>query len=313
MKKFYYLVFLFFIWCAGSAQNLVPNGDFEQYNGCPIFYSNYDSVLFWFSPTDGTPDYYNNCAHDSTTVSVPLNWPGYQQPHSGVAYTGLFLFAQGINYYNHREYIEVSLTNTLVANVCYYFEMYLSLANSSNWTTDDIGVYLSNTPIDSINSWLPLNLIPQIVNTSGNITDTLNWILISGTYLANGGENYMIIGNFLNDAATTQTLTNNSVWNDGCYILIDDVLLTTCTGINDIYDNQKVSVYPNPAFDKLIIELQGTDLAKINIFDTSLRRIITKTFSSFTTIDFDKYQSGTYFYELTSDEKIVKRGKIIKL
>jgi len=36
------------------------------------------------------------------------------------------------------------------------------------------------------------------------ITDTLNWIKISGIYAANGGEDHIIIGNFYDDARTLQ-------------------------------------------------------------------------------------------------------------
>src|ERR1700704_5421680 len=57
---------------AGKGQNLVPNGDFEQYSGCPNFAGQMDSCLFWINPAPyppaGSPDYFNQCA---SFVNVP--------------------------------------------------------------------------------------------------------------------------------------------------------------------------------------------------------------------------------------------------
>ena len=36
-----------------SAQNLIPNGDFEQLAGCPTYISQIDSAAYWFNPTLG--------------------------------------------------------------------------------------------------------------------------------------------------------------------------------------------------------------------------------------------------------------------
>ncbi|MCC6372962.1 MAG: T9SS type A sorting domain-containing protein [Bacteroidia bacterium] len=67
-------------------------------------------------------------------------------------------------------------------------------------------------------------MIPQVTNPLGNIiTDTLNWTLISGTFTANGDEKYLVIGNFLSDAATTKSImipTSTESWSE---YFIDDV------------------------------------------------------------------------------------------
>lgn len=71
---------------------------------------------------------------------------------------------------------------------------------------------------------------PQINNSSGYF-DSLNWTLVSGTYIASGGENWIVIGNFKDDA-TTSTSVYNSLGAPSCYVYIDNVSLTPCTGIN---------------------------------------------------------------------------------
>lgn len=201
---------------------MVPNGDFEQYKGCPSDQSELDSTLFWFNPAigaqQGTPDYYNQCATGSL-LRVPDNQLGYQQAHSGSAYAGIFLLVNaGLNF---REYIEVPLLATLTANTTYQFRMYVNLSDRVKWSTDDISVYFSDTAITTTNI-LPLPFTPQINNVAGNYPDTLNWTLISGTYVAAGGENYLVIGNFYNDSNTNLITVNNAL-TESCYIYVDDV------------------------------------------------------------------------------------------
>ena len=86
MNKQIYLITLLLTCRICSAQNLVPNGDFEGYSGCPDNASQFDSTLFWFSPTAATPDYFNQCA--TSNVGVPYNDFGYQPAHSGGGYAG---------------------------------------------------------------------------------------------------------------------------------------------------------------------------------------------------------------------------------
>ena len=75
--------------CEG--QNLVLNGSFEQFSGCPDWMSQFDSVLFWMNPSTGSPDYYNAC--DTGHVNVPNSLYGFQQAHSGVARAGLYVYS----------------------------------------------------------------------------------------------------------------------------------------------------------------------------------------------------------------------------
>ena len=72
---------------------------------------------------------------------------------------------------------------------------------------------------------MPLTyLTPQITNTLGIINDTLNWIEIKGTFVANGTEKYLIIGNFKTDVATSITSNTTGlgggIWSE---YMIDDV------------------------------------------------------------------------------------------
>ena len=67
------LLFMYFSTQNSHGQvNLVPNPSFEEYSLCPDKESQIERVDGWFSPSNGTPDYYNYCS-TSTTVSLPTH------------------------------------------------------------------------------------------------------------------------------------------------------------------------------------------------------------------------------------------------
>lgn len=194
-----------------TAQNLVPNGDFEQMNGCPSWADQLDSTKFWMNTSpdvanSGSPDYFNAC--DSFYCGVPDNiYYGHQQAHSGDGYVGILLYTPNFGG-NVREYIESPLTQPLTAGLLYHFEMYINVPNNFMYSTDDIGVYFSDTAITNVMNWAPLPFSTDIGNAQGNSPDTVNWMLVSGNYLGTGGEAYMIIGNFRNDFQTSSQVVN---------------------------------------------------------------------------------------------------------
>ena len=295
-----------------AAQNLVPNGDFEQYSGCPTAPQQIDSLLFWFNPSisgSGTPDYFNQCSNPSI-VGVPDNWYGFQQAHSGGGYSGIGLYSTLGMFSNWREYIEVPLLSPLINNQCYHFEMYVSLANSSSVTTDDLGVYFSDTAITGVNNSHPLPYTPQIINSTGFFTDTLNWTLVSGNYTALGGESYLIIGNFKNDF-NTDTLylnNNNGQW---IFVFIDDVSLSICTGINEQNENS-LMIFPNPFNDKLNIQMEKDIPIEITLYDITSRKLLQQQFINSISLNTEQLSKGLYLYEMRDRNGLCKKGKVVK-
>lgn len=81
-------------------------------------------------------------------------------------------------------------------------------------------------------------------------------------------------------------------------------------------ENQaSVSVYPNPAKDKLSVELTNADLSKsIKLILINSLGQVTKEVSintSISTVELTSISSGIYFYQLKSDQNLLKSGKII--
>lgn len=226
-RPFLYIVFcvlLFALQYPAKAQlNLVPNGSFEEYDTCPTGVSvigdyQLEHCNGWTHANNATPDYYNRCAvYD---VSIPNSPLGYQQPKEGNAYMGLIAFPDTC----WREYIKTKLLHPLLEGVEYYLEFYVNVSNSSRYGINTIGAFFSTTDLFQNNSSI-INANPQIFNPSNRIiNDTLNWVKISGTFIASGNECFLIIGNFCKDAAV-DTLIANSNSNDVTYFFIDAVFL----------------------------------------------------------------------------------------
>lgn len=207
------------------AQELIPNPSFEEITACPTFASMLGHAAPWSNPTAGTPELYHACAPNGSYAGVPLNYSGgFQHPRTGDGFAGIFVYREGIA--DMREYIMAPLLEPLEAGVCYSFSMYVNAADDHELACDGIGARFTVGPVSSgTGSVLPLE--PHIDHPQGIlIDDTLGWTLVSGSYVAAGGEDHVVIGNFRNDAATVSAMLNPGVWYTGtAYLLIDDVSL----------------------------------------------------------------------------------------
>jgi gliding motility-associated-like protein len=203
LKTTYYIFFLIYLFVCetlySQAQtglyNIVPNPDFELYDTCPDNASQLNKCIGWYSPTLSTPDYFNNCCELASIVSIPSNHAGFQYPNSGNGYAGIFAYWNGVEPCDYREYIQARLNQPLEKDKSYYLEFYVSLSKGYSDALKKIGALFTTFPI-SRNDECPFFASPQVVNTSGYLTDTLNWMKISGTFKADGGEEYITIGDF---------------------------------------------------------------------------------------------------------------------
>jgi hypothetical protein len=97
-------------------------------------------------------------------------------------------------------------------------------------------------------------------NVSNPITDTLNWVLISDTIIAQGGEQYITIGNFMQDSLSDTLFLYNQGWHDSYYFIDDVSVIDIATmGISQISSlNTQILVYPNPSKGQLTIDAKQT-------------------------------------------------------
>jgi gliding motility-associated-like protein len=226
-----FILFLVFLLAntLSAQHNLVPNPSFEDTVFCPIGTAQPQAVAVWFNPTGASPDYYNACygvlPPGSFGAGVPANDWGYQYAQDGVAYVGLATIAFDGNLVGYREYMAVKLTEKLIAGDSYYWCMYISLLDSVEYASNNIGVALSNNMITNPLSETILN-IPVYGNHTDIVTDFTNWTKIGGVFEARGGEEYLYIGNFFTDNQTSFVkIQDNDRGGAAAYYYIDDVYL----------------------------------------------------------------------------------------
>ncbi|MGB4930539.1 MAG: gliding motility-associated C-terminal domain-containing protein [Chitinophagales bacterium] len=226
-----------------SAQyNLVPNPSFEVYNACPVSISGFEFATDnycddWYAGSGGTPDYYNACAGPGSMVSVPDNLFSDDQPaRTGDAYGGFWTDLYDNNSFIYREYVQRKLATPLVAGECYYVEFWSAPATQSDFagsdhaTTDAIGAYFSTVKVGDAFGSEVLPYTPQIDNNgSGNYISTPgDWTKICGFFEAEGGEEWVCIGNFHGDDEVTVVAYDGGVLvaSPLVYLFIEDVLVS---------------------------------------------------------------------------------------
>ena len=317
MKYFKYLLFVNLCWnnVSTGQVNLIPNPGFEIVDTCYL-HSGGISLGYippWDSPTAwASPDAFNICSPLVSLFWVPNNNFGFQNPHTGNGYAGAqFLWYSTTDY---KEYIQIELDSQLVAQREYCTSFYVCLANSSQLACNNIGMYFSNTHTFVSSFQGTLNLVPQI-NATNIINDTLNWTLISGSYIANGGERYIIIGNFYSNSLTDTTQIQPS--GNNSYYYIDDVDVHCCScseqGVKEEGNKEGVNVYPNPATNELTIELKNIKAKSIKVINV-LGEVVTnkeKVGVGKMEVDVGNLAKGIYFVEVESDVGIMRR-KFVK-
>jgi len=206
------------------AQNLIPNGSFEEYSQCPEQRETGSNGQFtrcsdWFyvtSPSIGTPDYYHRCNNyiggsNQGLVGIPNHTLGYQEPFDGdgmVGFVPISIFAQSQNY-EGMESITCELISELSACTEYKFRCQVNLSNLSEHAVSNLGVYFSlNAPILNDVSSI-LNIEPQI-EWSQVISDTLDWVTLESTFIAKGNEKFMTFGYFTSKEETNWVVVDSA-------------------------------------------------------------------------------------------------------
>jgi outer membrane protein OmpA-like peptidoglycan-associated protein len=220
------LIALFFVlfYINTQAQNLVPNGGFESIKSCPNSWV--DTVqkpvaYHWYSPDNGTPDYYNTCG--TNDGKVPDLWSGYQLPAEGEGFAGIYNWSK----FTYKEYLGVKLKEQLIKDTVYTISFSFANAKNSDYACFDIGLILSSDSTLTENS---ISVISSRVDK--NSWDPITkWAKFETTYKASGDERHLFIGNFL-DALSPDTLKFrfnyvHPMLSGRAYLYIDEVVIET--------------------------------------------------------------------------------------
>jgi hypothetical protein len=317
MKKYLFLLLCILSMQNASAQfNLVPNPSFEDTVYCPTGKNQLNASEHWQN-FGNSPDYFNACSNPA--FAVPNSNPGFQYAHTGNAYAGAIFFARVNipNGPNYREPLGVELSSTLVIGQKYYVSFFAVNAevNFGSIACDKLGMNFYTVAFDSCCP-PPLSNSSKLY-TDSILIDTLNWIKITGSFIADSAYKFLSISNFFNDSNTDTLKT--SQFPTYAYYYIDDVCVSTdslyndtWTGINQTENTQNsITIFPNPSTGFFSIEspipIDGYSLYNMH-GQLICERVTNNTYS--TSIDLSSHSNGIYIIRLysntnTSTHKII--------
>lgn len=316
MKKLIYIIFLgFLLNITLFGQNLVPNSSFEttSCNFTPGDITHF-SAENWYNPNNATPDYYGTSAIQGCVTSIYnnswLNSGEWQFPRTGERMVGLF--AAILNSCS-REYLQAKLITPLEAGEIYCVELYVSLSNRSQLCTDCFGVVFTQDSLMDHSTHCELGVFPDVSNPIGNLlNDTTQWILISGQFIAQGGEQFITIGNLLSDEyCTLEEISGSKPEFHVAYYFVDDVSVIKCDPmtVTEII-NKRLELFPNPANG--VFNLTHSKMGQVNIINLQGKLIseIQKTVESLE-IETYKYFPGMYTIIFTTEEGKIEVRRLI--
>lgn len=227
-----------------ESRNLVYNPSFEDHVVCPRKIDALGILTIveaWYQPTGGSADYFNVCGHKE--CQVPLSKMGNQMPRTGNGYCGIYCSKQ-----EYREYLQTELKERMQKGETYRLSFYVSLSEYSSAAVATVGALVTpNMVLDTARGIVMQNEVrmlggsarqtiatyykPQVVhNVKEPIVDSVNWVQITDTFVAKGGERFLTIGNFYpydrSGVSNPPTLRNIL---SGAYYFIDDVSLECLT------------------------------------------------------------------------------------
>ncbi len=284
MKNFILLMLIVFGINTIKAQpNLIDNPSFEVIDTCwggnaPLVDINY---FKWF--TFSSADIYTNCILSG--YYVPQNYLGFQYPVGGNNYAGI----QTYNSQDIKDYISGKITKNLNNGKRYCGEMYVSLVDTCNTACHNMGMFYSSfLPIGAFEQNLN-NYTPQIFNntTANSLSSQIDWTLIKGSFIADGTEQYVTIGNFTPSInSDTSKLNSPAIAPSFCinasYYYLDDVSLIE---LKALHSNDTL-VCPQSNFNQTLKAYPGFDTYLWSTGDTT--RMINIT------------QAGTYWVTATN-------------
>lgn len=334
MKKIWITSLLIMLNISAKAQNLVPNFGFEIQDSCPDGQDEIERCNGWlkFSTAASTPDYYNSCA-PMGYFNVPHSGAGYQEDHRNCsAFAGLVTFSGSTN---DREHIGIQLNQPLIIGQKYFLSFYTVMIEEIlsgyhfGMPSNGIGLRLS-TVAYSVNNPCPIDNFAHLYSV-GIINDTINWTRISGSFIADSAYNYLIVGNFLDDAHTdTLHYTCDSCLNYLSYYYVDDICLSIdsllCNGGIDnipcdvgIHENTlqyEVIIFPNPASEFVKIIFSDVEDAELKLVDLLGNVIIRNQVADkkSVTLNLSSVSQGCYLLQIINKRNgTMFNKKILKL
>lgn len=309
---------MLFCFSSLKAQNLITNPSFEEIDSCYGQFASYGLDVFkwsgckgWSNPIKASSDLW--CQHPIEGNMIPPNIISYQQPKTGNNMAGILILSDG-NISSYREFLQNRLIASLEQDKVYKTTFYYSVdagSASNGCPPNQFGVYGSATEFKDSNAFFLSHLTPLGTSDKNKfVHDTLGWYLCEIVFKANGGENYLTIGNFQDSSNTTFVHgCDTSSW-EGLTLASDYYYLDDFS-VEEYYDYSIPNVFTpnmdsvNDVFFPDIIQIDDWELEILNRWGNSIT-ILNKNNPFWTG---ENHSEGVYFYLFKSESKsIFKQG-----
>lgn len=325
MYRVLFLHFVAFLFIAfhtshsAMAQNLVPNGSFEDYDECPDWPGDFHTHLHHWESWRGSPDFFHACDTTTNVSSIQSNVMGYQLPRSGNGYGGILGLLSG----GQRELMGIELVSPLEIGQEYYLEFYWNRA-FGGWGHDlcdcamsHLGALFTMNSFHSNSDPAPITNFAHVYDPS-LLADSASWQKISGWMVADSAYTHLGIGNFFDLDSCEIAFFNGSP---------EDILLNTYYFIEDICVSLNpddcdetlgtfrqhfhgLTLYPNPTDKEVWIDTPY-EIKACAVYNSQGVQLLQAAIEDSNKIDIGHLPFGLYILYVETNNGTY-RGKILK-
>jgi outer membrane protein OmpA-like peptidoglycan-associated protein len=185
--------------------NMIQNGSFEDVSKKVKEAGSIELATGWTSATESKADLFT-ASSKSDEYKTPINVYGDGDPKDGENYAGLMMYSYKDE--SPRQYLQAQLNERMTEEKVYCVKMNVMLALMAKYSSNNIGIFISKKPL-----------------TGEEIA-----------YIAEGGEEYITIGNFGSfDATLNEKVKKPKGFTGsqarGAYYYIDDVSVMNMAGV----------------------------------------------------------------------------------
>jgi outer membrane protein OmpA-like peptidoglycan-associated protein len=210
-----------------QTDNLVPNGSFESTTNKPKKLGQIELATGWASPTGVRADLFTPAAK-VPEIGTPDNAYGTEEPSEGRNYAGIVAYS-----YNDkvpRSYIMAKLSVPLKKGMKYCVSFEASLSELSKYASNQLGAHIGKKAFGTEAKSSIIEKTHVLHADSKVLNGLFGWDKICGSYVAEGGEKFITIGNFSTNENTKQEKNLKQTYKGtpviGAYYYIDNVTIT---------------------------------------------------------------------------------------
>ncbi len=283
-------------------------------------------IGFGFINAQQVPNYSFEDWKDFTFYKEPLNWNTGNQVTYGLGVVGITRDENSYhgNYCARIETLEI-LNTIAVPGLLTLAEFTIDLQNFTYTVSGGIPLHDRVTELDGMYRYEGADddsaaiLIYNFKN-DGSTFDTIGYGFV---YLHDASQwtpfqvNMVYQNNHTPDTLNIAIFssTNAELQNVGSVLWVDSLVLHTYTGVFNLSAGRlPVSVYPNPAADKVTFETAASsENRKVQITDRQGRTVSVVPFTSKKiTVNSEHFSPGVYFYKITVNDRMAGSGKFVK-